>query len=244
MSRSLRRGVLAASLVLATASLSACAAGNDAASLGIKPDNPETSVGGIKIQSGVVIVSEGEDQPVAVTASVVNNTTTSQTLESVTIKGLSTPLELAGPKGESGITVPAGGTVRIGGKDGASATLPDASDEMSEALGRFRTVTFAFSEAGDVPLEASVVPDEDFYTPWAATPSPSATPSSTAEQAGETPPAGAEGNEGAEDGEPADAETEAGGESSADAGKASNTPPASPNASQSAKAGDEAESGH
>ena len=70
MSRSLRRGALAATaLAFSIATLSACAAGKDAQTLEIKPDNAATSVGDIKIQNVNVVTQPGRRAgPAAVTA--------------------------------------------------------------------------------------------------------------------------------------------------------------------------------
>lgn len=64
MSSSLRRGALAAAATaFSIAALSACAAGTDAQTLEVKPDNAETAVGDIKIQNAIVITQPVTDSP-------------------------------------------------------------------------------------------------------------------------------------------------------------------------------------
>ncbi|MFE6850919.1 DUF461 domain-containing protein, partial [Streptomyces sp. NPDC057674] len=90
MSRSLRRGTLAATaIVLSVAALSACGAGNDAQTLGVKPDNAAVTVDDVKIQNALVItqpldVAKG---PAVVSATVFNNGGLPQTIQSITLPG-------------------------------------------------------------------------------------------------------------------------------------------------------------
>lgn len=245
----LRRGVLAvASLALATASLSACAAGNDAASLDVKPDNPETSAGGVQIQNGVVIVGESGDEPVVVSASLTNNTSKAQKLESVTVEGAGGGFTLAGADGQGDITVPAGGTVLLGGEGNPSATLDGSADAVAKAVGTYRTVTFTFSDSGKVPLEANVVPDTGYYADFAGTPAPAVSPSESAPAPGSSAEApGQDENSQDEDdkddkgkGDDENADGANAGEESGDAGNGGESgqpdAPASPNASGSPNA--------
>ncbi|WP_461006239.1 hypothetical protein [Streptomyces capparidis] len=243
----LRRGVLAASALLATAALTACGAGHDAASLEIKPDNPATSAGGIEIHNGVVIVPEGESAAVAVSASLTNNTPKAQTLESVTVEGLSGPLELSGPDGEGDVTVPAGATVVLGGEGNPSAVAEGASGSAEKAVGSYRTVTFTFSESGKVPLEANVVADEDYYAPFAATaeaspPAAGESGSPEGEEGHEEPAAGESeqpGGDHADEGEQGGGEESESSSDSAEGSEGGASAPASPDASQSTGAADE-----
>lgn len=219
MSRSLRRGVLAASLVLAVAPLSACAAGNDAATLQVRPDNAATSVGDIEIQNALVIVAEGEGAPASVSATVVNNGTEDETLSAVALDGAGA-FNLDGAEGEGGstVTVPAGGSVLLGGEGNPSATLADFASADDVALGDFAKVTFELSETGEVSLEAHVVPATGHYTPFAPTP-----------QATESAEADAEAD--ADAAKPSGSATPSGAASEAAAGADT---PASPNATQGA----------
>ncbi|OKJ84092.1 DUF461 domain-containing protein [Streptomyces sp. TSRI0107] len=180
MSSSLRRGALAASVTaLSIASLAACGAGNNAQTLEIKPDNAATSVGDIKIQNAVVIVQPDAEStgPAVVSATVFNDGDTAETLESITLDGISEPVELTPAGGKGELTIPADGSVVIGGKDNAGAVV---SNGQALEDGAAHKVTFTFSETGDVSLEAFVVPAEGYFEEWGPTKvpaAPAATPS-------------------------------------------------------------------
>ncbi|WP_369035820.1 MULTISPECIES: DUF461 domain-containing protein [Streptomyces] len=205
MSSSLRRGALAASaLAFSVATLAGCAAGNNAQTLEIKPDNAATSVGDIKLQN-VVIITQPELEstgPAAVSATVFNSGTTAQTLESITVPGTGKTAELTAAKGGS-LSIPAGGSLIIGGANNASAVLPSSREAVQD--GNAQKITFAFSKTGDVSLRAFVVPAESFFSSWGPTEVPAApvetspAPTGSAEPetsgsatgAAETPAAGA-----------------------------------------------------
>ncbi|MFE1438296.1 DUF461 domain-containing protein [Streptomyces sp. NPDC058739] len=179
MSSSLRRGALAASVIaFSIASLAACGAGNDAQTLGVKPDNAATSVGDIKIQNAVVIIQPERDAegPAAVSATLFNSGDSAQTVDSITVDGVG-PAEIKPAAGGS-LTVPAGGSVVIGGEGNASAVLADGSALVD---GANQNVTFAFSETGDVSLTAFVVPSQSYFSGWGPTQVPSAPAASPAE---------------------------------------------------------------
>ncbi|GAA3864190.1 hypothetical protein GCM10023084_16700 [Streptomyces lacrimifluminis] len=198
MSSSLRRGALAASaLAFSVATLAGCAAGNNAQTLGVKPDNAATTVGDIKLQN-VVVITPAEPEstgPAAVSATVFNTGATAQTLESITVPGTGKTAELNPAKGGS-LSIPAHGSLVIGGENNASAVLPGSREAIQD--GNAQKVTFTFSKTGDVSLRAFVVPAESFYASWgpteapaspADTASPSASPSPSGEA--ESPAAGA-----------------------------------------------------
>ncbi len=172
MSRSLRRGTLAATaLAFSIVSLAACGAGNDAQTLQVKPDNAAISVdnGQIKIQNALVITQPLDEKTkkagkgdAVVSATVFNGGDKPQTLDSVKLGDSAAQVKLTSGKAEGGksgpITVPAGGSVIIGGKDNASAVVANGSEAESPQLGKAQPVTFSFSETGDVTLKAFVVP--------------------------------------------------------------------------------------
>ncbi|MFI5806547.1 DUF461 domain-containing protein [Streptomyces sp. NPDC051561] len=192
MSRSLRRGALAASaLAFSIASLAACGAGNDAQTLSIKPDNAAISVedGKLKIQNATVITQPRDEAkghavgegPAVVIATIFNNGDQPQTLDAVKLDGSSDPVKLTPAKGSTGkITVPAGGSVVIGGKDNASAVVANGREAAKN--GDAQPVTFSFSETGDVTLRAFVVPAVghfEGYGPEKLPVTPTGTPSGT-----------------------------------------------------------------
>ncbi|MFI0241967.1 DUF461 domain-containing protein [Streptomyces sp. NPDC016845] len=206
MSSSLRRGALAAAAIaFSIASLAACGAGNNAQTLEVKPDNAATAVGDIKIQNATVITQPDRDAdgPAVVTATLFNNGSTDQTLDSVKLDGVDTAAELTGAKGGSKITVPAGESVVLGGKNNASAELPNSDAAVLD--GNAQLITFGFSKTGDVKLRGFVVPAESYFEKWGptkapATPNegtkPSTSASSSASSSAETgtsPEAGTEG---------------------------------------------------
>ncbi|NGO71597.1 DUF461 domain-containing protein [Streptomyces boncukensis] len=160
MSSSLRRGTFAATaLALAVATLTACGAGNDAQTLDIKPDNAATKVGAIKAQNvNVVTDAEGEEGSGAatVTGRLFNDGKKDQTLRSVTV-GSGTRAKLTPAPGEKALTVPAGGSLALGGKGNAAALLTDA-EAAGVRNGNAQPVTFDLSRTGEVKLRATVVP--------------------------------------------------------------------------------------
>ncbi|WP_405702159.1 DUF461 domain-containing protein [Streptomyces sp. NBC_00069] len=179
MSRSLRRGALAATAaVFSIASLAACGAGQNAETLQIKPDNAAVTKGDIKIQNALVI-TQGEKEkkgPAAVSATVFNTGDTPQTLDAITLPGGKSKVVLKGTEGAAGkVTVPAHGSVVIGGKGNASAVV-----EGGEAVqnGNAQKVVFQLSKAGDVGLEAFVVPATGMYAGFGPTEAPAAAPGS------------------------------------------------------------------
>ncbi|CAL9483498.1 DUF461 domain-containing protein [Streptomyces sp. enrichment culture] len=203
MSSSLRRGALAASVIaFSVATLAACGAGNDAQTLGIKPDNAATTVGDIKIQNAVVITQPDPEAegPAAITATLFNNGDSAQTLDAITVDGAGAA-EIKPAKG-SRLTIPAGGSVVIGGDTNAAATAT-LKDGTALTDGDAQKVTFAFSETGDVSLSAFVVPSDGYFSSWGpsvapgASKSPEASPSETAGEGhgAEGHEAGAEGHE-------------------------------------------------
>jgi hypothetical protein len=187
VSSSLRRGTLAAAVIaFSIASLAACGAGSDAQTLEVKPDNAATSVGTIKVQNALVITQPDVKAtgPAVISATLFNNGTTAQTVDSINIAGEgNAQITPAGGKGK--LTVPPGGSVVIGGEGNASAAL--ASPSQTLLNGSVHKVTFAFSKTGGVSLSAFVVPAESYFSKWGpseipATPSeaPATSPSESA----------------------------------------------------------------
>ncbi|MFF1559813.1 DUF461 domain-containing protein [Streptomyces sp. NPDC058279] len=202
MSRSLRRGALAATaIVFSIASLSACAAGNDAQTLEIKPDNAAVTKGDIKIQNALVITQTKDKKgPAAVSATVFNGGSTPQTIDAITLAGGKAKVTLKPAEGSGKVTVPAGGSVVLGGKGNASAVVEGGREAVQD--GNVQEVVFQLSNAGDVKLSAYVVPGAGMYAafgpteapagaPGAAGASPSGSPSGTPAGAPSGSPSGA-----------------------------------------------------
>ncbi|MFE5710429.1 DUF461 domain-containing protein [Streptomyces sp. NPDC056501] len=165
MSRSLRRGALAASaIVFSIAALSACGAGNDAQTLGVKPDNAAVTVDDVKIQNALVITQphQGVKGPAVVSATVFNNGRTPQTLDAITLPGTSATVKLTPAAGGTGpITVPALGSVVIGGAGNATAVIENGTEAAKN--GDAQQVVFKLSKTGDVGLSAFVVPATSYF---------------------------------------------------------------------------------
>ncbi|MER7174908.1 DUF461 domain-containing protein [Streptomyces mesophilus] len=211
MSRSLRRGAIAATaLAFSIATLAACGAGNDAQTLGVRPDNAATSVddGKVKIQNAVVITQPDLEStgPAAISATIFNNGATDQTLESIKIDGTAKEAELKPAKGGS-LTVPAGGSLVIGGKDNATAMLPSSREAVKD--GNAQKVTFTLSETGDITMKTFVVPATSYFSEWGPEEVPEAPAGGGASESA-TPTGGASATEGAT-GEPTDGASESAG---------------------------------
>ncbi|MGY1436478.1 DUF461 domain-containing protein [Streptomyces reniochalinae] len=200
MSSSLRRGTLAATaLALAAVSLTACGAGNDAQTLEIKPDNAATHVGDIKIQNANVVTGTDGTGEATVTARIFNDGNKDQTLKGVSVSG--SRAELSPAKGEKKLVVPAGGSLKLGGKGEASALLTDAK-RAGVKDGNAQPVTFDLSSTGAVKLKAAVFPAEGAYKTVGPTSSPSSqgpkpgSSASSSESAGPGDKPGEEGRTG------------------------------------------------
>ncbi|MET7450793.1 DUF461 domain-containing protein [Streptomyces sp. NPDC005574] len=190
MSSSLRRGALAAAATaFSLAALSACAAGNNAQTLEVKPDNAETAVGDIKIQNALVITQPVTQSPgpAVVSATLYNNGSTAQTLDEVTVAGDGSA-KLLPAKGKGKLTIPAGGHVILGGAGNASAALTDPGEGVRD--GNAQKVTFTFSKTGDVSLRAFVVPADSYFSTWGPTTVPSAPDSSSPKASSSGKPSG------------------------------------------------------
>lgn len=181
MSRSLRRGALAAVLVVSIAPLAAaCGTGSDPQTLEVKPDSVATTVGSVAIQNAFIITEPKGTGPAAVSARVFNNGASAQKLTAIAVEGATSPVRLMGADGKAGpLTIPAGGSVTLGGKGNPSATLADSQGVVD---GNFQTTVFRFSGSGDVSISPSVVPAVRYFAAYG--PSVVATPSATGTASG------------------------------------------------------------
>lgn len=215
MSRSLRHGALAATaIVFSIASLAACGAGNDAATLQVKPDSAATTSGDISIQNANLITQpeRNAEGPAVVSATLFNDGTAQQTLDSVSLPGTSATVKLHSAKGSGPIVIPAGGRVVIGGKGNASAVIEDGREAAQD--GSVQNVVFKFSSTGEVPLGVLVVPATSFFTdfgPSSLPTAPSTPPASPSGKSSGSATPGASGGSGSGNDAPAqdDAETDA-----------------------------------
>ncbi|QPP08102.1 DUF461 domain-containing protein [Streptomyces bathyalis] len=178
MSSSIRRGTLAATaLALAVVTLSACAAGHDAQTLEVKPDNAATSEGSIKVQNVAIVTPDSGQGPSAVTGRIFNQGSKDETLAEITVKGAGARVKLRPAKGEKDLTVPAGGSLALGGKGNASAVLPESTSGTMRD-GNAQPVSFDLSRTGKISLRATVVPAHGDYAKFGPTVAPSPSTSS------------------------------------------------------------------
>ncbi|MFS7875807.1 DUF461 domain-containing protein [Streptomyces asiaticus] len=185
MSSSLRRGALAAAaIVVSVAPLSACGAGNDAQTLGVKPDNAATSVGDIKIQNATVVTQPDRTAkgPAVVTGRIFNNGKNDQTVKAITLPGTSARVKLSPAKGKGAVVVPHGGSVAFGGEGNASAVITDGREATQD--GNAQRVVFDLSSTGNVPITAFVVPAKSYFKGWGPSELPTAKPSGSATPSG------------------------------------------------------------
>ncbi len=193
VSRSLRRGALAAVAALSIAPFaSACGTGQDPQTLEVKPDSVATTVGDIEIQNAFILTEPKGGGAAVITGRVFNNGTTATKLESVSVRGAADQVTLKGANGAAGpITIPAGGSVALGGDGNPVALLADSTGVRP---GDFQPTVFTFSGSGDVRISPAVVPAEHYFAPYgpgvAATPSTVAMPS-TLPSGSASAPAGA-----------------------------------------------------
>ncbi len=197
MSRSLRRGALAATaIVFSIASLAACGAGNDAQSLQIRPDNAEAAVDDIKIQNAAVVTQPepGAEGPAVVTATLFNNGARAETLESIKLPGASGEVKLKPAKGTGPVSVPAGGSLVLGGEGNASAVIENGREAAED--GGVQPVVFELSETGAVELQALVFPATHYFKdfgpselpkPPVTTASPTGTPTGSPDETAAAP---------------------------------------------------------
>ncbi|EFG08294.1 lipoprotein, partial [Streptomyces clavuligerus] len=185
----LRRGAVAAcAVVLSTAALTACGAGNNAESLGIKPDNPSVTVDTISVQNANVITQpeSGKAGPAAVSATIFNKGNEDQTVDSIALQGGGSA-KLSPAQGAGPVVVPAQGKIVIGGQGNPSAVIEDGL-ALTKNIGGVQNVVFGLSKTGAVKLDAFVVPSASYYKDFgpSAAPSPAAAPASPANPADES----------------------------------------------------------
>ncbi|GAB2327766.1 DUF461 domain-containing protein [Streptomyces griseoincarnatus] len=230
MSSSLRRGALAAAAIaISIASLSACAAGNNAQTLQIQPDNASTTVGDIQVQNATVITQPDLEStgPAVISATLFNSGAEDQTLESVTVPGTGKTAELSPAEGGD-LVVPAGGSLILGGEGNASAVLPSSREAVQD--GNAQKITFTFSETGEVSLRAIVFPAERFFESWG----PSEAPAAGASTSPSADASGEPGEEAAGEGGEGASGEETSGDEPTSTGAPSGTPSDAASASQEA----------
>lgn len=152
----------------------------NAQTLEVRPDNAETTVDSIKIQNATVLIqpqAEAEG-PAVVSATLFNTGSQPQTLDAITLPGLSAPVKLSAAKGSGSITIPAQGSIIVGGAGNAAAVI-EKGEEASKNAGGVQNVVFRFSETGDVNVQALVLPAKSYFEGYGPStlPKPSEKPS-------------------------------------------------------------------
>jgi hypothetical protein len=158
VSRSIRRGAVAATIALALFPLAACASGGDAATHNIKPKSAHTSAGDIKIQNLALVTGDPKVNPtdVSLGGSLINNGPDDE-LTKVTLDGAAGPATLPGgsvalPKGAGRFLAP-----KPAGTDLADYVGPALFKGTKGVLsGDYKKVTFFFKNAGEVTVEVAV----------------------------------------------------------------------------------------
>ncbi|MBV2154651.1 DUF461 domain-containing protein [Kitasatospora sp. SUK 42] len=183
MSRSLRRGSIAAIAAIAIASLSSCAAGNTPDTLQIKPDNAAATIGtNLRLNNIVIVTGAGttgdHTGPANVVLNIANTANTPAELQSITVGDNAAPATFEDAAGAplSTIVVPAGGSVVIGGQGNPSATAASASVH----IGGFAKTVFTFKDGQKVETQAAVSPDASLYKGFGPTPTAAAVPAKPA----------------------------------------------------------------
>ncbi|WP_052434872.1 hypothetical protein, partial [Streptacidiphilus melanogenes] len=174
MSRSLRRGAVAAVIAVAIAPvLAACSAGSSAATLQVKPNSAATTLsnGQLKLNGVAVVADRNGNAPASVIASIANNEQQAENLVSVTVGTTAATL--------SGTTaIPMGDALNLGnpGPKATTAIVPT----LDQPAGAVVPITFVFANAGSVTLDAQVQTGTGYYALYApvppAAPSPTVTP--------------------------------------------------------------------
>ena len=165
MSRSLRRGAVAAVIIATAPVLAACSAGDGAATLQVKPNAAATSIGSTLKLNGITVVTATNGSSTAnVVANIANNSQTAETLTSVTVDG--NPATLSGPA-----VIPPLGSLLLSGPQQVTAQVAS----LSETPGQNATVGFTFANAGSTSVQALVnagAGEYSSYAPAAPTPTP------------------------------------------------------------------------
>jgi hypothetical protein len=202
VSRSLRRGALAATVAAVLAPLAAgCASGNDAETDQIKPDTANTAFGDLKIQNVQLVTGDQGKHLVALGAALFNEGKEPETITKVTVDG-------AGMATRGPLTIPAGGALyMVDPPQGMAADSPQGKTYLGPLVfpnapdiqaGSYRKVTFAFGTAGETSLDVSVHAPSGYFeqlkpTPAFTPPPPAPAPTTGAPSNG-APSTGAPGS--------------------------------------------------
>jgi copper(I)-binding protein len=185
VSRSLRRGAVAAVIAVAIAPvLAACSAGSSAATLEVKPNSAATSINGGQLKlNGVAVVTDANgNAPASVIASIANNQQQDENLVSVTVG--TTAATLSGPT-----VIHTGGALSLGnpGPSATTAIVPT----LDQPAGAVVPITFVFANSGSVTLQAQIQTGTGQYALYAPKPTPTVAVTPSALPTGTGLPTGA-----------------------------------------------------
>ncbi|GAA2745028.1 DUF461 domain-containing protein [Kitasatospora cinereorecta] len=192
MSRSLRRGAIAALAIAAIVPLAACSAGNSPATMQVTPDSAATSIGSDIKLNNIVVVTPASAQaeytgPANVTVNISNTGTAPESLKSITVGGAAATFADAQGGSISEIVIPAGGSVLLGGNGRPVAKVSSAK----VTVGGLVDTAFTFGQAGNVTAPVNVQPAVAYYADYGpkAEAAPSPKPSASAPAATGSPAA-------------------------------------------------------
>ncbi|MET7299706.1 hypothetical protein [Embleya sp. NPDC005575] len=172
MSRSLRRGALAATVAVVLPLAAGCASGKDAETNKIQPDTVNAAFGSLKIQNVQLVTGDPGKRLVALGGALFNEGTTPETVTKVTVDGAGQAL--GGP-----LTIPAGGAVyMVDPPKGVAPNSPQGKAYLGPLVfpnanveaGTFRRVTFAFGAAGETSVDVSVHSPSSYFAQLKPTP--------------------------------------------------------------------------
>jgi hypothetical protein len=174
VSRTLRRGAVAAVIVAIAPVLAACSAGSSAATLQIKPNVAATTLqipggGQLKLNGIAVVTDANGNAPANVVANIANNESQDDSLVSVTVG--TTAATLTG-----NTKIPQGGSILLSTPGVGNPVAQVAT--LAEPAGATVPVTFGFANGGPVTISVQIqlgTGDYASYAPVAPAPAPAPT---------------------------------------------------------------------
>ncbi|WP_051945251.1 hypothetical protein [Streptacidiphilus rugosus] len=190
MSRTLRRGAVAAVIVAIAPVLAACSAGSSAATLEIKPNVAATTLqipggGQLKLNGIAVVTDANGNAPANVVANIANNESQDDNLVSVTVG--TTAATLTG-----NTKIPQGGSILLS-TPGVGNPIAQVAT-LAEPAGATVPVTFGFANGGPVTISVQIqlgTGDYASYAPATPPPAPVVSQVAAAPAGTSTPKAGA-----------------------------------------------------
>lgn len=162
---------LSAVLLVTVAPAAACAAGNDAESYRIAPDNVNADIGDLKLRDVRLVADAGGSGNASLAAYILNPGGEPDTLTAVSLEG-----GASSPAATAGVTIPPGQPVLMGSPGHPQVQVPGPVSP-----GTYRLIGFTFARAGHATVNAYVVssasPSAQLSTAPTVGPTPSVSPS-------------------------------------------------------------------